>query len=498
MIVAVQQRWLKGSVVNHLQIPTELKGHAVGLTIQPPGCATLEIWGVYMPTEAEAAKTVQVHMQNDLAKAEAHGHIVVMAGDFNAALFDSDRPTGATCTHMDRLHRQWLQEANLTPIDWPSSTSARVPTFSSASNTTYHSRIDDVLLSSKVCTPAQTHKLEALITTEDSDHRPLLASLSLQHMPFYPPPQLVHTEQQHQPRLKTPVTKEDMQKYKEMLSIQTDAQSAGLEASLDMLLYDMTTIRDEARENLGHTCTPSKEILAKHFSKEAIDNLAAECDAMESQMIKVAQETCTYTCPSTDGRRFAARIVNRKYKNLIQEAVHLRQALAALSEWLAAGSTPAGPQEIILSSLTGHTSKRKAGYRLPTMPEDSEEAEWQAWRHTCQERLIRAKQEPKRLRKDLAKKESAKYKTYMRRMYATSRKRAHKAINQGSQPRVQLTAVLKPGTKELVTSREGILQETHKFFQDQARPVNGKQNRTIPTNRGRTTVPMEAWSQRRA
>jgi hypothetical protein len=122
---------------------------------------------------------------------------MVVAGDFNATTFDSDRRSHKR-TSADSAHREFMQRHNLRPIDGPADAAARTYTFRKASEQ-YCSRIDDILLN--VPLQGECHTFTVPMAGRSSDHDPLIASVPFTTVRQFPPLPAPQTPPSSEPRL---------------------------------------------------------------------------------------------------------------------------------------------------------------------------------------------------------------------------------------------------------------------------------------------------------
>ena len=169
-----------------------LTSHCVGIKLQPPHSDAILIWGIYMPFVEQRRKQIQAHLLNEMQ----HAPYSIMAGDWNAALFQTDKPDydnlhEESCVNhndiRDEIHAELVPRANFSAIDPPrTEISERTRTFRSIQRDSVGSRIDDILLSTgmHLC---KSH-LSFPDSNGDSDHNPRLAEISLQDITMILPP----------------------------------------------------------------------------------------------------------------------------------------------------------------------------------------------------------------------------------------------------------------------------------------------------------------------
>ena len=214
VLMAVHKDVLAGTEAHVPAQPPEAQGYIYQMEIQRPESAPLMITGVYLPTGTGAhlsRPTLYKHLKASLDKTKDHVHIV--AGDMNAALYQSDRDPGRKGQH-DKAYRGFIQETGLRPIDPPNPlapVAQRARTFRrEAGEGEDVSRIDDILLKGTVDTApgASTH----LIDTKglNTDHQGLCAEIPYTTIYQLPLPVIEETMEPTVRRtLTVPMTHED-------------------------------------------------------------------------------------------------------------------------------------------------------------------------------------------------------------------------------------------------------------------------------------------------
>ena len=190
-----------------------LTSHCVGVRLQPPHCDPLLIWGIYMPFVHSHRKNIQSHLMEEMSETSYH----ILAGGWNAGLFDRDRPPeydeeSETFNRpgADSLHSDFVSTAKLKAVDDPSQSQKR---------TLPSNREDavDVLLSKDLYTGDE--RLEFPESNGDSDHGPVIATVFMQILTLIMPPPLL-PERIVRPRIKTPFNPDDLANFKTQVSLQ--------------------------------------------------------------------------------------------------------------------------------------------------------------------------------------------------------------------------------------------------------------------------------------
>ena len=167
VVIGVARRHAAGGSHRELAVPLPLQGYAAHVRLQPPVGRPLEIIGTYVPPACEDGAT-RSHLRQHIAAAcqrcAKEGTTLLVAGDMNATLVDSDRSSG-TCRPTDTQYREWAESARLVPIagraDDPSRPGHRQYTYrqQGADGPPVQSRLDDVLacLPTLPSPPASAH-----------------------------------------------------------------------------------------------------------------------------------------------------------------------------------------------------------------------------------------------------------------------------------------------------------------------------------------------------
>jgi hypothetical protein len=188
ILVGIHKAFAERENITTVLIEPELHGYVFPITIQRPLSQPLLIIGVYMP------QTIleQAYMQNKIISLiqEYKEHRYVVLGDFNAALFPTDRDNPAAWNLTDKQHAHFTRRANLFPLDASPSTLHRPYTYRRESTTgerCYKSRIDDILIGP--VPPALDTTTFRVINTEGklTDHNGIAATLPFSELGQLPP-----------------------------------------------------------------------------------------------------------------------------------------------------------------------------------------------------------------------------------------------------------------------------------------------------------------------
>jgi hypothetical protein len=173
--------------------PTELRGFMKGVLLSLPSCTPLEILGVYMPSSSPGDKFIRSQIYKEIkrlshrAQDTLHGtHNLIVAGDFNATLCPTDRTNHRTYK-IDTQHQDWVTTCQLQPLDLPTSSTPRIPTWRKGAAEIPTSRIDDILTTNPALHMEATTQVIDLTGTS-TDHNLLVATIPFTSLNLIPPP----------------------------------------------------------------------------------------------------------------------------------------------------------------------------------------------------------------------------------------------------------------------------------------------------------------------
>ena len=185
-------------IVHYGPPPTSslLKGYVISLDFCNPGQQKfMRIIGIYIPPYSnrtdcnntairlEAMKYLSAECASEQqARSTRKEYRLIITGDFNATLFDSDRSSNESYS-VDKTWRQFTTQCNLKPFDRPSPGQARAYTYEHTlpnQGMSFH-RIDDFLTPNDIILTVQHHQqlIVAPLSTYDgfSDHLPILLTI---------------------------------------------------------------------------------------------------------------------------------------------------------------------------------------------------------------------------------------------------------------------------------------------------------------------------------
>ncbi len=246
VIILVQRRYSDRGTVQQMPVPQACKGYLLHLAITMPHTRTLHVVGTYMPgaPERDENRKAAYSQLTDILQKVPPADTVTISGDWNAALYDSDRATAAT--PLDKQHRQWMQQhpGLVSAYNHPSQ---RHPTFSVSGLGASPSMIDDTLLRLPGGHAGNADVVQATITMPhgyNTDHALLGLALDASMLDI---PHTAGTDKPgdcqanvNQPtrRLVTPVPKHQQAAFRHKLLAETSHQMQTLSSLLALMLVD--------------------------------------------------------------------------------------------------------------------------------------------------------------------------------------------------------------------------------------------------------------------
>jgi len=175
VIIAINKDIAGAGATEMVKIPQELWGNLCGVKLSTNKKeGKLWVWGVYItPGKENIRKQVYDYITECKRKGERH----IIAGDFNARLYDEDyngkrrdnkQPTGA-----DQRHQDFVEENNLFTIKEDSGRAHTYCRDGGTSENVYTSRIDDILYSNET---KDKVTMTVLDNMAGSDHLPIITT----------------------------------------------------------------------------------------------------------------------------------------------------------------------------------------------------------------------------------------------------------------------------------------------------------------------------------
>lgn len=150
VLIAVSKRLTELGQIRQEPLPKEVHGYMLHVVVENPDSNPLHILGVYCPPQSTAQdlrNVIYAQCKATLAATPHTHHTTIVAGDFNATIQDLDRYRDQQHTETcDRMHRKFLQEAQLCTVDPPTPGCARRHSYRKHTSSTPCSRIDDIYL----------------------------------------------------------------------------------------------------------------------------------------------------------------------------------------------------------------------------------------------------------------------------------------------------------------------------------------------------------------
>ena len=276
-----EERWAAGvavavhkSLTRHASATHQLlnnpaaSGHCQWVTLQPAGSDTLNLWAVYMPHDMELRKQVYKVLRDNVSTNNA----TLMVGDWNAAHIVADRASGRLNT-ADTAHQQLLADLQLCSTDDATLCQQR-----------------KYLLFKGKCGPAQQdrrsgHQHEPedrvlKITTDDSDHYPILSDIPLDAINFQRPgPELPAPD-------RTATTKCQLQNYKLGTELKIGMAARQLAAELEEVTQQADAAVKDVVEADRPSCSSRDRLQVRGLGEEQVTH----CASMMADMISTSRQ----------------------------------------------------------------------------------------------------------------------------------------------------------------------------------------------------------------
>ena len=149
--VAIKDLWCSSGSAK--LIPSSgkfLQSHCIRVDLHPPHKDPLLICGIYMPFDRDQRNNIYAHLQKEMQTYQ----YTVLAGDWNAALYTTDRSlqndaeliANPSHTVLDNMHGEFLEKTGLHPINPVNECLGECRAYLTRADAN-RSRIDDVLTS---------------------------------------------------------------------------------------------------------------------------------------------------------------------------------------------------------------------------------------------------------------------------------------------------------------------------------------------------------------
>ena len=336
----------------------------------------------------------------------------ILAGDWNAGLFDTDRPDeyddeteNLQRAGTDCMHTEFVKSAKLKAIDEPGQNDEeRGRSFRSNRADALGSRIDDVLIRKDLSTKHDHDLLGFLDSNGDSDHDPILATLYLNDLTiFVPPPPL--PEKMMPPRIQTPINPGDLANFKTQVSLELGQQIASIQTQVRELTNEVeTTLRrdipmytkETPTSTILYTLAPQKRVLEEQMKKLLLEGV-----------MPIAETTLEMTKPVERKDRFhTPRALQRKYIRAAKMARWLIKAACTFDDAVESrdGATATKGIDALLVQHSDLDSDRMPfPPACPVLSEGHISQAWLAWREEVKKEAVIARATRKMIRVDEAK-----------------------------------------------------------------------------------------------
>jgi exonuclease III/ribonuclease HI len=197
-------------------VPTDeaLNGYIKAISIHMPVSTPITVVGVYMPSgrPGDAMVRQQIYKEVSQIVKQAQGkdgnYTVMVAGDFNATLYDLDRVNGK-CHEIDKEHRRQVSTLQLHSLEQPQPGIARPLTWRKGIEQTPQSRIDDILANDETLV-GQGSQVEVVdLTGGTTDHNMVVARIQYSSLNILPPPDVTGTEPEVRYKVKPNLNQEE-------------------------------------------------------------------------------------------------------------------------------------------------------------------------------------------------------------------------------------------------------------------------------------------------
>ena len=472
--LAIKNVWCEGGsacLISASNKEAFLTSDCVKVRLQPPHSDPLLIWGIYMVFVHSHRREIQTHLM-DAMKNSPHS---ILARDWNAGLFDIDRPDeyddeteNIQRAGTDCVHTECIMAVNLKAIDEPGQDDdERRRSFRSNRADAQGSRIDDVLISRDLST--RQDLLEFPDSSGDSDHNPILATLYLNDLTMIMPPSPL-PERTMPPRIKTPINPDDLAKFKTQVSLELGQHIASIQTQVTELINEAeTTLRrdrpiytkDTPSSTILHSLAPQKRVLEEEIKKLLLE-----------AVMPIAETTLEMSKPVVRKHIFhRPQASQRQYIRAAKMARWLRKAACTFDDAVESRDR-ANATKGIDAVLVQHSDFNSD--RMPFPPACSVLSEgrisqaWLAWREKVKKEAVIARAIHNMIRVDKAKHQKAKYRTFIQRLFAKKQKAANKIIK-GASTNNKITA-LKDTEGNVHFDPEKVSKIVEEYFQESAKP----------------------------
>ena len=304
-----------------VRLPASITGFMVQVDITLPDSAPLSIVGMYCPHTLPARQHIYAEFAKLNSRTQEQRRTLLVAGDFNATLWDTDRATGTTYAG-DRHHRGFAQDHNLSPVDTPSG--GRAYTFRAGRGERMLSRIDDVLTNAPLAAESRVETID--MTGRTSDHDALAASVPFTSLGVLPP--LPEPEQTDGNMRMAPLTAATREATRLAL-LEHQAQAY---ANLERTTADVVErhVRPHWEALKGQPARQPKQRklqIGDKDAREVVDELGQQLSELLQESRRLMEEVCPKRPDNVRGLHYRPRKESRNRARLVRQ---LKAAAAAL------------------------------------------------------------------------------------------------------------------------------------------------------------------------
>jgi exonuclease III len=397
----------------NMEVINELAGHLVHITLPAPN-SCIHIIGIYMPGDKPATqKKIYQYIQNQINNTKDLNHKFLIGGDWNAALYPTDRLTNTADSTLDQTHQTQCHTINMRPTR----ATTRTHTFHSYHDGLLHhsSRIDDFLLYPP--SPENTHDEVCHEVGGSLDHLMLMQQIPATTFPMTSTPPKKPTKQTDQ--LILPISKQHLQ--------QTHGQ---IESDLNPTFHHTTqhigTLLDHCHTLLQGDYTPSnltKLRMTLPNKQDLVTKAAQDIMTQLQAAMKIMINICP-TKPPIKGH-FLNRKVTKEYQQLnhtIKQIKTIRLATKHLNQ-------DSNPQEIaeLTHKLYQPTQPAKeATTILDSLPKDPQALT--TWKKDLNTLIANTTQKLEEIRAQQKRDQKTLYEATFRANLSNRAKTVHRAI----------------------------------------------------------------------
>jgi ribonuclease HI len=347
IMLGIRKDFAEHMDISVVSVEKDYQGYLLPITIHRPDSAKLLVMGMYMPQTPMEQKCMQDKALQILQSHPEHHHIV--AGDFNAALFPTDRHCPRPRDKRDTQHQAFVKAARLMPLDPPTDPEGqRGFTYrqeKDGAGYRYKSRIDDILVGTPTHKALQATTSEVLNTEGHlTDHNAVSATLPFSVLGQLPP--VLNFDADTKPkkefRLVTPLSNR-----RELTAAAQDQLGPQIQELSAHLRKAVTEEVNPHWSNLEGISADTPQKLAQvqgRTAEQYINDVGSRLANLFQALHPIALTVCKTKRVHTSGSKHRRRTAARKRAQLVSQ----RNILAALRD----GNTPDYPLEQVEKALS--------------------------------------------------------------------------------------------------------------------------------------------------